>query len=215
MEPEQPIGPVVALGSSSTRGTGASEPDVTGYVAVLMRGLHEEWPSLQVQNLGRAGARLLDYVADWAAVEAARPSIVTVLPFTDFSQSPVERFESDCRAFFEAAQQLAQSRGADGSPFRVFFGDLRIDPMYVAGASSGGKRYRTEDFQMIQAKNAAVARCATIAPAVELVTVVDQNAAHPEWIGDDGHPNDFGHAYLAGRFRSPIEAWLRQLSRAV
>ncbi len=211
MQPDRPIGPLVALGSSSTRGAGASEPGVTGYVAVLMRGLNEDWPSLSAQNLGRPGARLLDYVADWATIEAANPSIITALPFTDFANSPLARFEADCRAFFEAAQRLAQAREAAGMPYRVFFGDLRIDPMYVAGASSGGKRYRTEDFEMIQAKNAAVARCAVDAPVIELVTVVDQNAAHPEWIGDDGHPNDLGHAYLAGRFRAPIQAWLRSL----
>ena len=211
MQPDRPIGPLVALGSSSTRGAGASEPGVTGYVAVLMRGLNEEWPSLSAQNMGRPGARLLDYVADWATIEAADPSIITALPFTDFANSPLTRFEADCRAFFEAAQRLAQAREAAGVPYRVFFGDLRIDPMFVAGASSGGKRYRTEDFEMIQAKNAAVARCAVDAPVIELVTVVDQNAAHPEWIGDDGHPNDLGHAYLAGRFRAPIQDWLRSL----
>ena len=211
MQPNQPIGPLVALGSSSTRGEGASEPDVTGYVAVLMRGLREERPSLDVRNFGRAGARLFDYVADWAAIEAAQPSIITVLPFTDFAHAPIDRFESDCRTFFDAAERLVGIRKNDGSPCRVFFGDLRIDPMFVAGASSGGKRYRTEDFEMIQAKNAAVARCAVGSPSVELVTVVDQNAAHPEWIGDDGHPNDLGHAYLAGRFRSPIQEWLRSL----
>ena len=211
MQPDPHIGPLVALGSSSTGGAGASEPAVTGYVAVLMRGLNEERPALRAQNLGRPGARLLDYVADWAAVETAQPSIVTVLPFTDFARSSVAQFEADCRAFFEAAQRLADARVAAGAPCRIFFGDLRIDPMYVAEASRGGKRYRTEDFEMIQAKNAAVARCAVGAPHIELVTVVDQNAAHPEWIGDDGHPNDFGHAYLAGRFRGPIQDWLRQL----
>ena len=211
MEPDPLLGPLVALGSSSTRGAGASEPDVTGYVAVLMRGLHENWPHLSGHNMGRAGARMLDYVAEWAAVEAVAPSIITALPFTDFARSPLAQFDADCRTLFEAAERLAQARHAAGAPCRVFFGDLRIDPMFVAGASSGGKRYRAEDFQMIQSKNAAVARCAATAPSIELVTVVDQNAAHPEWIGDDGHPNDLGHAYLAGRFRDPIEAWLRSL----
>lgn len=211
MQPDQPLGSLVALGSSSTRGAGASRPDETGYVAVLMRGLHEGWPHLQLHNHGRSGARLLDYVADWAAVEAARPSIVTVLPFTDFAKSSVSRFESDCRAFFDAAEQLGRSRQAEGAAYQVFFGDLRIDPMYVAGTTSGGKRYRTEDFEMIQAKNAAVARCAADSLTIELVPVVDQNAAHPEWIGADGHPNDLGHAYLAGRFRGPIERWLERL----
>ncbi len=208
MQLPQHIGPLVALGSSSTKGTGASVPDETGYVAVLMRGLNERWAQLQLRNLGRPGARMLDYVADWSTVEAAQPSILTVLPFTDFATSTIPRFEADCREFFEAAEALGRVRQSEGHPYRVFFGDLRIDPMYVAASSIGGKRYRTEDFQMIQAKNAAVARCAAQAPGIELVTVVDQNAAHPEWIGADGHPNDLGHAYLAGRFRSPIEAWL-------
>ena len=201
----------MALGSSSTRGAGASQPAVTGYVAVLVRALRDKRADLELHNLGRSGARLLDYVADWANVEAAQPSILTVLPFTDYAQSSVTRFESDCRAFVEAAEHLAQTRRAQGVPYQVFFGDLRIDPTYVAGASSGGKRYRTEDFEMIQAKNAAVARATAAAQAVELVPVVDQNAAHPEWIGPDGHPNDLGHAYLAGRFRPPIERWLASL----
>ncbi|MEL7369171.1 MAG: SGNH/GDSL hydrolase family protein [Myxococcota bacterium] len=212
MQPNQLMGPLVALGSSSTRGEGASEPAITGYVGVLMRGLHEHWPGLGVRNLGRSGARMVDFVANWADVEAARPSILTILPFTDFARTPVARFESDLRTVFEAVERLGQAQAAMGARYRVFFGDLRIDPMFVAEASQGGKRYRTEDFEMIQSKNAAVARCVASAPSVELVTVVDQNAAHPEWIGDDGHPNDLGHAYLAGRFRPPIEAWIRSLA---
>ena len=56
--------------------------------------------------------------------------------------------------------------------------------------------------------HAEVARLAEACSAVTLVPVIDQNAVHPEWIGAGGHPNDLGHAYIAGCFRKAIEAWL-------
>jgi cellulose synthase/poly-beta-1,6-N-acetylglucosamine synthase-like glycosyltransferase len=45
-------------------------------------------------------------------------------------------------------------------------------------------------------------------PGVIIVTIMDQNAPHPEWIAPDGHPNDLGHAYLAETFFAAIAPWL-------
>lgn len=200
----------VALGSSSTCGTGASDPHTKGYVALLAKALGERFPELELYNLGRAGARLGDYLARWEDVRDARPSLITVLPFTDFAKSPISSFEPAVSRLFDEVAALVDERVREGGSCHVFFGDLRIDPAYVAGADGGGDgpRYRPSDYAMLAEKNGVVARLAEACPAVSLVPVIDQNAVHPEWIGAGGHPNDLGHAYIAGCFRKAIEAWL-------
>lgn len=200
----------VALGSSSTLGAGASDPDTHGYVALLEKGLVERFPGLETQNLGRAKARLSEILERWDEVEAARPSLITLLPFTDYARTPAAQLETDITELVRRVQSLASARILEGGHCHVFVGDLRIDPTYVRGANddTSGPQYRLKDYEMLSEKNEVVARAVASSDAITVVPVIDQNAIHPEWIGPDGHPNDLGHGYLAGCFRNAIDSWI-------
>lgn len=203
----------VALGSSSTCGTGSSDPETKGYVALLARALDAHFPDLETHNLGLSGGCMQDILQRWDEVARLRPSIVTVLPFTDYAKTPIEEFSVHARAFMEAAHALSEERIREGGLCHVFFGDLRIDPTFVAGANekTDGPAYRPSDFAMLSAKNEVVEAMVAHNPAISVVPVIDQNAVHPEWVGAGGHPNDLGHGYLAGCFRKTIERWWDEL----
>lgn len=203
MDAQQPV--YVALGSSSTHGVGASRPEQTSYVAVLERFLARELPGLQRVPANGWGTGLEDFAEHWPAVEAHAPSLVTALPFSDFARTPMPEFQRRCAALFGRVAPYAAQRPG----FRLFFGDLRIDPAHLRRPDAEGPGYKPEDFAMLTEKNAALAAAVTPFPWVQIVPIVDQNAVHPEWIGPGGHPNDLGHGYLAGCFRTQIEAWLR------
>lgn len=199
----------VALGSSSTCGAGSSDPESKGYVALLSRALDERFPDLETHNLGESGGRMQDILRRWGEVCEIRPSIITVLPFTDYAKTPIEEFSVHARALMEAAHDLSEERIREGGLCHVFFGDLRIDPTFVAGANdkADAPAYRPSDFAMLSAKNEVVEAMVANNPAVTLVPVIDQNAVHPEWVGPGGHPNDLGHGYIAGCFRKSIDRW--------
>lgn len=199
----------VALGSSSTCGQGASDPASKGYVALLSRALDELFPAIETQNLGQSGGLMQDMLRRWDEVRDTRPSIITVLPFTDFAKTPIEEFTARCEALMQATTDLAAERIREGGLCHTFFGDLRIDPTFVAGAKGKpeGPSYRPSDYAMLSEKNEVVQRLASKASAITLVPVIDQNAVHPEWVGAGGHPNDLGHGYIAGCFRQYIERW--------
>lgn len=199
----------VALGSSSTCGAGSSDPETKGYVALLARALDARFPGLETHNLGQSGGRMQEMLQRWGEVSELRPSIVTVLPFTDYAKTPIEEFSVHTRAFMEAAHELSEERIREGGLCHVFFGDLRIDPTFVAGANdkADAPAYRPSDYAMLSAKNEVVDSMVAHNPAITLVPVIDQNAVHPEWVGAGGHPNDLGHGYIAGCFRKTIERW--------
>ncbi len=204
---------LVALGSSSTQGAGASSAQKS-FVARIGQFLEAYWSELKIVNLGRPGGRFLDILGQWDQVEAARPGVVLVLPFTDYAKTPFARFYQECGAVLEIIGDTARDAERAGRPFGAFWGDLRIDPDYVYGqkASRGGPSYRVNDFVMLAEKNAALARLTEGRAAVHVVPVIDQNGIHPEWIAPDGHPNDLGHAYLAGCFQRVLAPWLAGVS---
>lgn len=214
--PASSVDAYVALGSSSTCGQGASDPETKGYVALLARALDEQFPAIETRNLGQSGGRMQDILQRWGEVRAVRPSIITVLPFTDFATTPLEEFSARCEALLKATADLAAERIREGGLCHLFFGDLRIDPTFVAGAKgkSEGPTYRPSDYAMLCAKNEEVQRLAGPLSAVTLVPIIDQNAVHPEWVGAGGHPNDLGHGYIAGCFRQSIERWWSSISGA-
>ncbi len=193
-----------ALGSSSTAGAGATQPD-RAYVPLLHAMLRAH-PSgaggVELVNRGAGGARIDGLLASLPDLEARRPEVVTILPLTDFVQTDAARFRS-------GYDELLRRLGAVGST--VFFGDLRIDPRYLCdgGQSGPGGCYGEEDRALLGGKNVIVAELAAQHPHVVVVPVFDQNAAHPEWNARDGHPNDLGHQYLADTFWAAIEPWLR------
>ncbi|MBK6683750.1 MAG: SGNH/GDSL hydrolase family protein [Deltaproteobacteria bacterium] len=199
---------LVTLGSSSTLGAGASRPEETGWVPLLLEHLRARLPIVALHNLGKGGAVMADYLEAWPLVADCEPTLLVVLPFTDYATTPLLRFKDDCRRLIDAANTLAEAAQTSKRRFQVFFGDLRIDPLYLEGTKPDGPRYRLKDYVLLLEKNGALQELAKEAPFLSVVPVIDQNAIHPEWIHADGHPNDLGHAYLAGCFVRAVELWL-------
>lgn len=215
--PAMSVDAYVALGSSSTCGAGASTPKTHGYVSLLTRALDAQFPGIDASNLGRSGSRMHDMLRDWDQVRRLRPSMITVLAFSDFAQTPIPEFKASAEELFQSARRLSEERIREGGLCHLFFADLRIDPTYIAGAKgkSEGPSYRAADFEMLCAKNEVLQKAVAGNRAVTLVPVIDQNAVHPEWVGRDGHPNDLGHGYLAGCFRQSMERWWAALKTGV
>lgn len=193
-------GSYVALGSSSTEGAGASEPQRTGYVALLHSRLQEVCPGAHLANLGRGGARVDLYIDQLGEIERAQPDLITILPFADFQNTPPDAFRAGYTRLLDGLAPLKAT---------LFFGDQRIDPRYVCGRAPADRQcYGEDEARKIAAKNAIVAELARERPWVVIVPIVDQNLIHPEWRAADGlHSNDLGHAYFAGQFWPAIEHW--------
>src|SRR5260370_24012300 len=82
----------MAFGSSSTEGSGASQPAKTSYVSILVSRLRTLSTGLRADNHGRGGATIQSFLAARDDVRRARPAIVTLLPFTDYVRTPPDRF---------------------------------------------------------------------------------------------------------------------------
>lgn len=184
-----------AIGSSSTQGAGASAPD-RAYVPVLAARLGARFGEVALLNLGTGGGTIDGFLARGDALRAHAPELVTVLPFTDYVRTDLARFRSGYDALFALLGEL----GA-----RVYFGALTVDPALVCGRAAPPGCYAPEDARLLEAKNAVLTELAASHPHVVVVTVLDQNVAHPEWNAPDGHPNDLGHRYLADTFWGAIE----------
>jgi lysophospholipase L1-like esterase len=193
----------VALGSSSTEGAGASDMRRTAYVALLRERLRATCPDLRTLNLGRGGARVDTFLAQVPEVERTAPSIITILPFADFANTPLSDFQRDYAALFDRLQPLGAT---------IFVGDQRIDRRYLCGARAQGQTcYGVAAAQRIGAKNQALAALARTRSWVVLVPIVDSMLPHPEWLAADGqHPNDQGHADLARQFWPALATWVKR-----
>lgn len=186
----------LALGSSSTAGSGASTPE-HAYVELLAQHFRETNSALVLDNLGSGGATIDNFLGAREHIARFAPDLVTLLPFTDVVRTAPDRYR-------QGYAELLDLLGAAGAT--VFFGDPRLDPDLVCGTGSGpGGCYGAEDRDLLAAKNEIVAELAATRSFVVVVPVFDQNVAHPEWNAPDGHPNDLGHAYLAETFRAAID----------
>jgi hypothetical protein len=190
----------LALGSSSTAGSGATDPQSTAYVPLLFSRLSEDSPDLVLENRGQGGVRIQTYLNQMDALAELTPDVVTILPFTDYVQTPVADFSSGYATLLDALIDAGAT---------VFFGDLRVDPNLVCGTGEGpGGCYGQADKDLLDEKNAALAELAATRPQVVVIPVFDQNVAHPEYNAPDGHPNDSGHLYLADAFWAHLAPWV-------
>ena len=193
------LGTLVALGSSSAAGAGASD-EAHRFVNLIAARVGAQ----TLTNLSRGGQRGADVIGAIAdQARASDPDLVVVLSFTDYASSAGE-------SMAEAWSQVLAPLSADGA--RIFFGDVRISPLWVCDAlpTPTGRCYSRAQYDLIRAKNRAVAAALGSIPGVSLVPIYDDNAAHPEWVALDGHPNDLGHANLAQAFLAYIEPSLEQ-----
>lgn len=189
----KPVETLLALGSSSVAGAGASDP-AHCFVNLVARDLDTQ----NLLNLGAGGQRAVDVIGAIAGqARAALAQVVVVMAFSDYAYS-------DGETMIEAWRQILQPIAEDGA--QIYFGDLQIDPLWICGpiATSTGECYDLATANMIGAKNALARQVLAPIPNVHLVQVFDENAAHPEWILPDGHFNDAGHAHLAKVFLQDI-----------
>jgi hypothetical protein len=194
-----PVDVMVALGSSSVAGSGASD-EAHRFVNLIASGIQAA-ALVNLGSGGQTGAAVVGAVAQQA--RDAHPDVVVVMSMTDYASS-------DGQTMADAWHTVLAPIAGDGA--RIFFGDLRIDPAWVCAErpTPTGECYSQSDYDMLHAKNAIVAATLGTLSGLTIVPVFDQNAAHPEWNAADGHPNDLGHAFLAQTFLDVMQPALRQ-----
>lgn len=191
----QEVQRMLALGSSSVAGSGASDP-AHRFINIIAEKLGVQ----DLLNLGSGGQRasqVLGALADQARDYHA--DILVVMAFSDYAYS-------DGATMIENWRQILQPMAADGT--QIYFGDLRIDPAWVCSEvpTPNGECYDLSTAEMLNEKNRLAEQVLAPIEGVHIVGVDDVNAAHPEWILPDGHFNDAGHAHLAQVFLQVIEA---------
>lgn len=193
---------LIALGSSSTAGAGASSSN-DSYVSLVARAF-----GASVVNLGAGGQRVADVERSklaqaLAALDAPPPAgardVVSFLPFTDYVTGTPEAVS----AGYDRVLAVLAPTGA-----AVAFGLLVLDDAYVCGRGTSrgpdGLCYDDALADGLDAMEAAVRAMLTAHPHVFIVEVTAQSVQHPEWDAPDGHPNDRGHRYLADLFVDAI-----------
>lgn len=197
---------LVALGSSSTAGAGASSPE-QGYAALMAAAF-----DAQLVNLGAGGQRITDVEgtrlsAALAALDPQPPAgqrdVVSFLPFSDYVSGQPESVS----AGYDRVLTALAPTGAS-----VAFGLLVLPDTYVCGRGSergpDGLCYDDALAADLDAMEDAMRAMLARHPQVFVVEVAAQSVQHPEWDAPDGHPNDRGHRYLAGLFVDAVAAQL-------
>ena len=200
MQEYMSISRMLALGSSSVAGSGASDV-AHRFVNIIAASLEAQ----DLLNLGSGGQRATQVLGERAAqARDYKPDLLVVMPFSDYAYS-------DGPTMIEAWRQILQPIASDGA--QIFFGDLRIDPDWICGGppTPNGECYDQSTADMLNEKNRLAAQVLAPIQGLHIVGVDDVNAAHPEWILPDGHFNDAGHAHLAQVFLRAIEQALPAL----
>jgi acyl-CoA thioesterase I len=196
----------VALGASDAVGVGASDPNHTAYVPILISRLPQGSSAL---NLGINGETLHGALTtELPQAIAAQPTLVTVwLVGNDFKTCvPLAQYTADLNTLLTQLQTKTHAKVfvANAPDFSLL---PAIQQAAVAGAFCGKvatpASIHAETIKWNQAIDAAVA-----ARHDTLVDVYDGNlAGHPDYVSSDGfHPSDAGYLALANLFWSAITA---------
>ncbi|HEU0026501.1 MAG TPA: GDSL-type esterase/lipase family protein [Ktedonobacterales bacterium] len=196
----------VALGASDAVGVGASDPNHTAYVPILISRLPQGANAL---NLGINGETLHGALAaELPQAIEAQPTLITVwLVGNDFKTCvPLAQYTADLNTLLTQLQTKTHAK-----VFVANAPDFSLLPAVQQTAAAGvfcGKSatqaaIRAETITWNQAIGAAVA-----AHHDTLVNVYEGNlAGHPDYISSDGfHPSDAGYLALANLFWSAITA---------
>lgn len=193
----------VALGASDAVGVGATDPNQTAYIPLLIRRLP---PHAEALNLGVSGYTVRQALADeMPPALAAHPSLVTVwLVGNDFRQcTPLADYQRDLDTILGqlASQTTAQVFVANAP-------DMSLLPAIRDGSAACLRGETPAQIRaVVEQWNAAIAEVV----AKHHDTLVDlfhsDLAAHPEYISSDGfHPSDAGYRILANLFWQQISA---------
>ena len=193
----------VALGASDAVGVGATDPNRTAYIPLLISRLP---PHAQALNLGVNGYTVRQALAnELPPALAAHPTLVTVwLVGNDFRQcTSLSAYQRDLDSLLGQlqSQTKAQVFVANAPDMSLLPAIRDGSPACLRGQSPARIRAVVEQW------NAAIA--GVVAKHHE--TLVDlfhsDLASHPEYIASDGfHPSDAGYRRLADLFWAQITA---------
>lgn len=190
----------VAIGASDAVGVGASNPNISAYVPILISRLPKGSYALNLGIDGETLSRALNDEAPQAI--AARPTLITVwLVGNDFKGCvPLQQYGADLNTLLTKLQQQTTA-----NVFVANAPDFSALPAVQAQAASGSfcgapatpASIRSQAAQWNQVIDATVA-----AHHDTLVDLFDSDlVAHPDFVSSDGfHPSDRGYLALANLF---------------
>ena len=193
----------VALGASDAVGVGATDPNRTAYIPLLISRLP---PHAQALNLGVNGYTVHQALAnELPPALAAEPTLVTVwLVGNDFRQcTPLTSYQRDLDSLLGQLETRTRAQVfVANAPDMSLLPAIRDgSPACLRGQSPARIRAVVEQW------NAAIG--ATVAKRHEVLVDLFHSdlAAHPNYIASDGfHPSDAGYRRLADLFWAQITA---------
>ncbi len=196
----------VALAASDGVGVGASDPNHTAYVPLIIARLPKGSVAL---NLGISGETLHGALKDeLPQAIAAKPTLITVwLVGNDFKGCvPLRQYGADLNTLLTTLQQQTHARVfvANAPDFSAL---PAIQQVAAGGTFCGAPATLASIRSQAQQWNQVIA-AAVAARHDTLVDLFDAGlASHPDYISGDGfHPSDKGYLALANLFWSAILA---------
>jgi acyl-CoA thioesterase I len=193
----------VALGASDAVGVGASDPNRTAYIPLLISRLP---PHAEALNLGVSGYTMHQALADeLPAALAAHPSLVTVwLVGNDFRQcTPLNTYQRDLDSLLGQLESQTQAQ-----VFVANVPDMSLLPAIRDGSAACLRGQSPAQIRaLVEQWNAVIDP--TVAKHHDVLVDLFHSdlAAHPEYISNDGfHPSDAGYRILANLFWQQITA---------
>lgn len=194
----------VAMGASDAVGLGASDPNRTAYVPILISRLPKDSTSL---NLGISGETLHGALtSELPEAIQAQPTLITVwLVGNDFKDCvPLPQYTADLNTLLTQLQTKTSAKVfvANAPDFSLL---PAIQQAAAAGSFCGGPPTQTA----IRAKAVQWNQVIDASVAAHHDTLVDLYSAnlagHPDYVSSDGfHPSDAGYLALANLFWSAI-----------
>lgn len=196
----------VALGASDAVGFGATDPNRTAYVPIIISRLPK---TATVLNLGISGEKLHGALTDeLPQAIAAQPTLITIwLVGNDFKGCvPLTQYRADLNTLLTKLQTKTHAKVfvANAPDFSAL---PAVRQMAATGSFCGSPATLASIRSRSQQWNQAIAAVAA-AHHDTLVDLFDSGlASHPDYISGDGfHPSDQGYLALANLFWSAIVA---------
>jgi lysophospholipase L1-like esterase len=193
----------VALGASDAVGVGATDPNRTAYIPLLIRRLP---PHAEALNLGVSGYTVHQALADeMPPALAAHPSLVTVwLVGNDFRQcTPLANYQRDLDTLLGQLESQTTAQ-----VFVANVPDMSLLPAIRDGSAACLRGETPAQIRAVAEQWNAVIAGVVAKHHDTLVDLFHSDlAAHPEYISSDGfHPSDAGYRILANLFWQQISA---------
>jgi lysophospholipase L1-like esterase len=193
----------VALGASDAVGVGATDPNQTAYIPLLIRRLP---PHAEALNLGVSGYTVHQALVDeMPPALAAHPSLVTVwLVGNDFRQcTPLADYQRDLDTLLGQLESQTQAQ-----VFVANAPDMSLLPAIRDGSAACLRGETPTQIRAVVEQWNVVIGAVVAKHHDTLVDLFHSDlAAHPEYISSDGfHPTDAGYRILANLFWQQISA---------